>query len=263
MITPPGHIYVRYKTADKTINIETTARGIHIDSDEYLTIDTCSLQERNIKEVIGLAHFNQAGVFMQREEYDQALKCYQKAEQYLPNDYLLKELLGIAYLFTGDVIKGKQLLNEIKNQIPHYAVSNDTMPNDFLNGYVDIDSLKIIYKSVDEDRDSILTQKKLLETIVARFPKFRSGIFLLAVVWLQLHRSGEALDILQRYHCLHPDDPESNYYLSALYLQRLDYNQAWRHLSQCEKIVQKRNYNPKVLKELRKTLSTACPEYIQ
>ena len=56
MITPPGHIYIRYHKGDKIINIETTARGIHIESEEYLSIDTRKLQQRDFKEVIGFAH---------------------------------------------------------------------------------------------------------------------------------------------------------------------------------------------------------------
>lgn len=262
MITPPGHIYVRYKTPEKEINIETTARGIHLDSEEYLNIQTRSLQQRSIKEVIGLAHFNQAGVFMQREEYEQALKSYQKAEFYLPNDYLLKELLGLTYLFTGNQAKGIQLLAEIRDQIPDYSITNDTLPIDFLDGKINIDSLKIIHKFVDEDRTSILAKKKLLEDVVIRYPQFRAGFFHLAITWLQLHRSREALEVLKQCHLLDLEDPEINYYLSILHMERLNYNLAWKHLLLCEKAVQAKSHNPKALKDLRKSLSTVCPEYI-
>src|SRR6202044_1243325 len=55
MITPPGHIYIRYHEGENIINIETTCRGIHMDSEDYLGINTRCLQMRNIKEVIGLA----------------------------------------------------------------------------------------------------------------------------------------------------------------------------------------------------------------
>ena len=52
IITPPGHIYVRYNNGKKIINIETTARGIDLPSEVYLGINTRSLQQRNLKEVI-------------------------------------------------------------------------------------------------------------------------------------------------------------------------------------------------------------------
>ncbi|NGX58693.1 MAG: hypothetical protein K940chlam3_01601, partial [Chlamydiae bacterium] len=46
IITPPGHIYVRYRNGDHIINIETTARGIDVDSEQYLGINTRKLQMR-------------------------------------------------------------------------------------------------------------------------------------------------------------------------------------------------------------------------
>lgn len=49
IITPPGHIYIRHRDGNKITNIETTARGIHIDCEEYLGLDTRSLQQRNMK----------------------------------------------------------------------------------------------------------------------------------------------------------------------------------------------------------------------
>jgi regulator of sirC expression with transglutaminase-like and TPR domain len=260
MITPPGHIYVRHKTAEKITNIETTAGGIHIDCEDYLNIETRSLQERNLKEVIGLAHFNQASVFMQREDYLEALNSYKKAELYLPNDILLKELLAFAHLFAGQLQEGENLLREIKDQIPDHAITCDSIPSDYLAGKVDIETLKIMHKPVNEDRASILAKKELLEGAVARFPQFRAGIFLLAVTWMQLHRTDKALELLKQAHALDPEDAEGNYYLSVLHIQRLDYSRAWDHLLKAEKIVKARQYQPKVLKELRKNLSEISPE---
>lgn len=262
MITPPGHIYVRYRDpqSNQVINIETTARGIHLDSEKYLNVDTRALQQRNIKEVIGLAHVNQAAVFWQKENYQKALESYEKAEPYLPDDSLVKELKGYTYLFTGNQVKGEQLLQEIKDDILDYAVSKGTIPNDYLEGKMDAESIKVAYKSVDEDRASILAKKKLLEDVIKKYPQFRAGVFHLAVTWLQLHRLGEALEVLKYYHTLYPDDPESNYYLAVLYMNRMDYNQAWNHLRQTETITRSRAYEPKVLKDLRKELSQVCPE---
>ena len=83
-ITPPGHIFVRYRDGDEIINIETTARGVNVESEMYLGIETRALQQRDIKEVIGLAHVNQAAVFWHREENQKALEAYQVAKKYLP-----------------------------------------------------------------------------------------------------------------------------------------------------------------------------------
>src|ERR1700761_5200171 len=36
MVTPPGHIFVCWRQGKEVINIETTARGIHIPDEKYL-----------------------------------------------------------------------------------------------------------------------------------------------------------------------------------------------------------------------------------
>jgi regulator of sirC expression with transglutaminase-like and TPR domain len=260
MITPPGHIYVRYRAPEQVINIETTARGIHIDSKEYLSINTRALQQRTIKEVIGLAHTNQAAVYLQKGEFAQALTAYQKAAPYMKGDFWHKELMAYAYLLSGHTQMGKKLLEEVKDYTPDYAIKGETTAKDYLLGNVDEEGIKAIFKHVDEDRKSILAKKQALEKIVHDYPKFHAGLFQLAVTWLQLHRMGEALEVLRRYHILCPDDPEANYYLAVLYQQRRDYNKAWDHLRQVEAIVRTRQYEPKMLKELRKELATCCPE---
>ncbi len=260
MITPPGHIYVRYCMGDKVVNIETTARGIHIDSKEYLSINTRSLQKRTIREVIGMAHFNQASVHWQNGEYAKALKAYQKAEPYMPDDPLLKELMGYSLLLTGHLEKGKKLIEEIKDIIPDYAIVKNTMAEDYLQGKVDAKGIAVIFTKVDEDRQSILVKKQALEQTLEHYPLFRQGLLNLAVTWLQLHRTGEALDILNRYQSIDPSDPEAHYYLSILYNERRDYPKAWYHLQQAEVIVKTHQHYPKILKELRRELLSCCPE---
>lgn len=263
MITPPGHIYVRHRPLDndnKEINIETTARGVHIDSEEYLSVETRSLQQRNLKEVIGLAHFNQASVFWKQEEHAKALASYKKAQLYLPEDMLLKELMGYTHLLVGNFDEGKKLLQEVQYHVPEYAVSRDTMAEDYLNGKVDAEGIKALFVYVDETRASILKKRQILEKAIEKYPTFRAGLFHLAVTWLQLHREREALEILQRYHQVESHDPTAEYYLSMLYARRLDYNSAWKHFNLVEEITKKRNYFPKQLKSLRQELSLLSPE---
>lgn len=260
MITPPGHIYVRYYMDDKIVNIETTARGIHVDSEEYLSVNNRSLQKRTIREVIGMAHFNQASVHWQNGEYEKALQAYQKAEPYMRNDPLLKELMGYIFILTGNREKGEKLIWEIKDVIPDYAIVKNTMAEDYLQGQVDAKGIGTTFTKVDEDRQSILAKKQSLEQILERYPRFRAGILSLAITWLQLHRAGEALDILNRYQSLDTSDPEVHYYLSVLHAQRRDYPKAWHHLQQAETIVQAHQHHPKILKELRRELRSCCPE---
>lgn len=260
MVTPPGHIYVRYREGNNEINIETTARGIHVDSNEYLTIGTRALQQRNIKEVIGLAYFNQASVFLMKENYAEALTCYKKALPYLPEDKQLIELMAYQYLLTGNEEKGRSLLEQVKDHVPDYAISGDSVANDYLNGAVGLDGIKAMFRQVDENRQSILEKKDALQKVLLNHPQFRAGYFHLAVTWLQLHRFREALRVLERYHQMEPTDSTAEYYLTMLYAERFDYNKAWQHLRNTESLVAARNHHPKILKELRHELALKSPE---
>lgn len=261
MITPPGHIYVRYpgRVEGDEINIETTARGIHIDSDEYLGIETRSLQKRNVKEVIGLAHFNQASTHWSQGNYAMALTAYKRAQKYLPDDMLLKELLGYQYILTGQEEEGRKLLQEVRDYLPDYAISRDTTVADYLEGATDAEGIKVIYMHVDETRESLLKKKVALEQVLSKYPRFRSGIVSLGVVWLQLHRQGEALKILEEYHSLDSTDPAAEYYLTVLHALRLDYNKAWQHFHNLDKILKERNHQPKLIKKLKKELVCLFP----
>jgi len=262
MITPPGHIYVRHRDPDtnKIINIETTARGINMECEVYLSVSTRSLEQRNIKEVIGLAHFNEAAVYWQRDDNGGALKCYHEAKKYLPDDMLLKELMGYNYLIIGENDKGLELLNLIKDHLHDHAITKETLSGDILNDHCDTEGIKAIFMHVDENRDSILKKKSKLEEVLIKSPNFRTGYFALASCWLQLHRMGEALRVLDYYHQINPSDPTAEYYLSMIYAERLDYNKSWEHLQNAEAIVKTRDHKPKVLKDLRKELNYFCPE---
>jgi tetratricopeptide (TPR) repeat protein len=260
MITPPGHIFVRYRQGDQVINIETTARGIHLDSDDYLGIETCSLQQRNIKDVIGLAHFNQASIFWQHQQYHQALSSYLKAKKYLPDDVLLQELMAYCYILTGEKEKGEQLLKEVADCPPTYTVVKETLAQDYLEGQTEIEGIEAMFMPVDETRRSIIQKRDTLEAILQKNPRFRAGLFSLAGAWLQLHRDKEALDILKRYHELDQSNPSVEYFLAIIYAERYDYDKAWEHLKWTEKIVQARQHDPQALSDLRKELAEKYPE---
>lgn len=261
MITPPGHIFVRYRENGKLINIETTARGVHMDSEEYLNVNTCALQMRTIKEVIGMVHFNQASIYWQNQDYENVLKSYQRAEAYMSDDPLLKELMGFVLLLTDQQEKGEELLRSIQNDVPIYEISKNTMIDDYFSGNIDAKGIAVLFSKSEEDRKSILAKKKELEDILIAFPQFRSGLMQVAGCWIQLHRLGEALEVLERLHKIDPNDPEVLYYLSILFGMRHDYIQSWSYLKKAENLTRTHNYSPKVLKELRRELLRCSPEY--
>jgi tetratricopeptide (TPR) repeat protein len=260
IITPPGHIYVRYKENEhEVINIETTARGINPPSEMYLGIDTKSLQERTIKEVPGLAFINQASVSWMRSDYKTAVKLYENALKYLPEDALLKQFLGMNYLFTGEIEKGEKLLNEIKDHQMSDSISKDTIIKDYLNKKVDIEGIKKIFLPVDQKRESIIQKKDEIIKILKKYPRFRAGLFQLAGTWLQLGREKEAKKVLEKYQKIDASDPTVNYYLTVICAQRHDYISAWKYYEKVEEILSKHNHFPKALKDLKIALLQLCP----
>lgn len=260
IVTPPGHIYVRHRDGDKIINIETTARGVDIDSEDYLSVDTFALQERNLKETVGLVHFNQAADSLRDEAFDQSLEAYEKARLYMPNDCLLDELMGACHVLCGNMEEGKALLRKAVDSPSAYQVCKNNSPEDYLCGFADAQALRVLFMHVDETRDSILAKQKCLEEVVQKYPKFRAGLFAMAMTWIQLHRFGQALEYLERYHELDATDPKVEYYLAALYAERFNLPKAWEHLKTAETITKASGHSPKALKDLRKALSQQCPE---
>ena len=260
IITPPGHIYVRYNNGSNIINIETTSRGIDMPSELYLGINTRKLQQRTLKEVIGLAFMNQAAVFWSREDFAKALSLYEKASLFLPSDPLLKMFRGFNLLFVGKNTEGASLLREIRHTTFDEAVSPESIPEDYLSGRIDAEGIKAVFLPVDETRASILKKQKELEKILKKYPHYRAGLLQLATTWLQLGRGSEAKEILERYHKLDPHHCITEYYLTILSIERLDYNQAWNYLKQVQSLVKARKHSPKSLLSLQESLRRISPE---
>lgn len=260
IVTPPGHIYVRWRGDHQEINIETTARGLDVPSEKYLGIDTRALWQRDVKETIGLAHCNQAAVFCKRQQYDKALKSYLKAKPYLPNDKLLKSFMAFIYLLEEKLDEAKPLLQELLDYIPDEAVSKETLFEDYLNGAVSKEGMQAIFMQTDDSRESLVVKRETLEAILKKYPRFREGYLSLATTWMQLNRPGDALKVLQQYHEIDSNNASVEYCLAELYIDRLDFNKAWKHLRLTEKLTKERDHHPKVLFSLRQKLAAFCPE---
>ena len=258
--TPPGHIFLRYKHNGEYINIETTARGIHLPTEIYLGIETHQLTKRNYKDVIGLSFMNLASVAWGKENFPQAVKLYEKALPYLPEDYMLKEFLGYNYLFCGRKKEGIRLLKEVKNHLPSFSVSKETIAQDYLNKKTDEEGIKAVFLSIDETRESIILKQKKIQDILKKFPHFRAGILQLANTYLQLSRSKEAQNILKTYEKIDPNEPIVNYYLSAISFERYDFPSAWKYLKKTEKLLQPFSHFPRGLQQLKISLKRKCPE---
>jgi 4-alpha-glucanotransferase len=260
MITPPGHIYVRYKNGDHEINIETTCRGVHVDSEYYLSIDTCALEQQNIKQVIALAYINQASVFLGTGKFDLAEIAYKKALVYHPDYDVLHRFLGLSLCLNGKEEEGRAHLERSRRVRCEHQISPDTLADDILNGHINAAGISRFVKHVDSNRAAILEEKQAFEKILEEFPKFRSGWLGLAGSWLELGNERQALKALEAYHELDPNNATVEFYLANLYAKRLDFEKGWDRLCRCEKITQARDYIPEELRDFREQLQQLSPE---
>ncbi len=259
IVTPPGHIFVRYKNKEKVINIETTARGIPIESEHYLSLETKELEERTLKETIGFVHMNQASVFLQRKEYDKALASYREAEKYTKEDPTLKLLLGLTLILLDQKEEGERLLKEVKEIPSPKQIADHTLIDDYFEGHTNKESIALLFYPHDHMREDLLKKRDLLESHYKEHPKCRTTLFGLASVWLELHREREALELLKTYHEIDSNNLNVEYYLSSLYLKRQDFPSALKHLKQLEALCQFHNHHPKALKELKRSVNALYP----
>lgn len=259
-ITPPGHIYVRYLGPPER-NIETTARGIHVDTKKYLSIESEDLPVRTMKDVIGLAYFNEASVHWQSENYQKALNCYQKAVLYLPDDLLLQELMGFNYLFVGEKEKGDLILARVY-QSPRGGKPflETSVVEDYLHGKANTEAIRTLFSHVDENRASLLHKKEQLEATIKNCPLFRAPHFHLAITLLQLHRMGEALTTLTHYLTLEKNDPSAQFLMAELHAARSNYPAAWHHLSHAKNLLSSRKELPEAIRHFEQALSLRSPE---
>jgi tetratricopeptide (TPR) repeat protein len=261
LVTPPGHIFVRYKDATREINVETTLRGVHIDSDEYLGVETRELQKRNIKETVGLAHINEASVYFQQGDFAKALAAYEKARPYLPTDPLLLELTGYTYLLLGDEPAARKLLEDIAPLDSPYTVGRNTLLDDVLAKHADARCLAALFASRDNTAEALTRKRQDIEELLVAYPNFRTGWLHLGTTLLALHRMGDALTCFERYHALDDQNANVEFALASLYAERLHYAKSWEHLQQAKKILTAHNHDPDCVKELQRQLALRCPEY--
>jgi tetratricopeptide (TPR) repeat protein len=253
IVTPPGHIYVRCRIGEDHINIETTARGIHLPDETYLSLENFDLELRTLKEVVGMTHVNQASIYLYKGEFGKAVLAYEKALPYMPEDPLVKELLGYSYLFTQQKEKGEAQLKGLKEK-------RHSMGDDYFAGKIDLEGMAAVFILVDETRDSLFNKQKTLEKVVEKFPEFKDGLDQLAITWIQLNRFREAISLLQRSFQLDPEDATTAYYLSVLHGERQDFKNCWHYLKKAEEIAQKKQCLPQALIDLRRELTLLCPE---
>lgn len=261
-ITPPGHIYVRYRDELGTVVIETTARGVDMPDEKYLSIHTHRLFPRTIKEVVGMAHFNEASIFLQTGDYEKAKIAYKKAELYMKDDPLLEELLGLTLCFSNEEELGKKHLKNAMQINNPYSTQKRNMAEDFLLGAVDQAGIEAVVLHVDENTSSVEKKKDALLGVLSKYPKFREGLHQLGVAWVMLKKNKKAIETFENLHEIDPLDPVICYYLTILYGQRRDFQKSWTYLDKTLHLLEPYGVEPKAIKELKQELNQEAPRGI-
>ena len=176
----------------------------------------------------------------------------------MPQDRTLNTLYGASLFLCNQEEKAKSILSQLGVCEKNDEISEDTLRDDILEGNADAESLRAMFLYVDETRASIIKKKDALEKAIEKCPKFRSGIFQLAICWLQLHRPQEAIRVLVRYHELWPQDIKAEFYLAELYASRYNAPSAWKHLLLAQ-MAQKSGSTPFALSRFKAQLSAECP----
>lgn len=262
-ITPPGHIYVRYRDDQGTVVIETTARGVDMPEEKYLSIHTHQLFPRTIKEVIGMAHFNEASIFLQEADYEKAKLAYRKAAQYMKDDALLEELLGLTLCFSNEEEEGKKHLKKAVELINPFSTQKRNLAEDYLLGVVDQKGIEAVILHVDENSETVEKKKDALLQTLEKSPKFREGLHQLGVAWVMLKKNKKAIETFEKLHEIDATDPVVCYYLTILHGQRRDFKKSWDYLDKTLHLLRPYNVEPKAIKELRQELMQVSPRIVK
>ncbi len=257
IVTPPGHIYVRWASEGLHWNIETTAHGIHLPTHHYLGLTTKALRPRDMREVVGMSLYNAAAVPLHTGRFDDAIRLYRKAERYLKDDYDLQHALGMALFCAGQVKEAQRVLKPLRGRTQPEQVVSSHLIDELLDGDVSSEALANSLKIIEPVRSQLLAQEQRLIKVLERCPRFFHGYQDLAHVYLQLNRPQEALEVCERSYLLGARAPYLLYLLCELSLSRYDLPSAARYFRDLEQTLLAANHAPSLLHELRLRLSGA------
>jgi tetratricopeptide (TPR) repeat protein len=254
ILTPPGHIFVRYSQGQEERNIETTARGIHVSSKNYLSLETREIPQRNLKEVVGFVHFNCAGTYLGHQEYAKALEAYKKAEPYLKHDPLFLELKGFTHGLVGEEELAWQELQKAE-QIYGTCQDKQRLLEDILQKRLPLSSIKAFLQPSKEKRAEIVEQKKELEKIRESYPDARTPLYQLALLSLSLQNHSDAMDLILEYRRKAPLDPLGCMISVELSIDRLDYEGAKKELACLEILISDHPCKKELIRGIQRKLA--------
>lgn len=259
-VTPPGHIFVRYQDASGERNIETTLRGVHIDSKEYATITQRQLPIRSTKEVIGLVHMNTAAGCLDAGDYERALKEYTKAWDHLPEDASLAEFTGYTLLLLGRKEEAKRYWQIARKGKNSHAVGENYLLRDCEKEQAGGECILALMDACGESLKEREEKVKQIAGLLKRYPKWYTGKLAMAQLLMALFRKQEARALLD--HCVQqePRDLQAAWLSALLAMDRYDYLSSWQHLHRLERELERLSHHAEEVVELRRQLTQLCAE---
>ena len=177
----------------------------------------------------------------------------------MPNDKMLKTLYAATLILSGSDRQAEVHIKEAQKLKEEYLISENSLTDDLLHKRVDKEGLRAFFLYVDETRESVMKKKEALENAIKRCPNFRSGLFQLAICWLQLQRPQEAIKVLEELSLQDPNDITCAYYLAELYYQRYNMPSAWKAYNKAEKLARAKGKIPQALVNLKTIFSIRDP----
>jgi len=253
IITPPGHIYLRYKGR----NIETTARGLDLPSAAYMSIQTKKLQTRSLKEVPGLVLVNNASTYLHKKKYHKALETYEKASLFLPQDPLVLELKGVSSLLIGQAQNARIFLKAALGAVSDFAFCSSSYAKDILDERCDASAIEALLVSDEDESPSECADR--LEKELSAYPDFAAGQLALASAYLAEGATLKAKVALKKCLQLSPSDPSVPYHLAYLAIEDYAFDEAYSYLKRVEAIVGDEKAPSKALWDLKMELFRRAP----
>lgn len=256
-ITPPGHIFVQWGNGETVINIETTARGIHLPSERYLDLNSPTLEIRDKMELLGLVLINQASTHLKEKEFEQSGKLYQQALTYLPNDPTLTLLLGLNSYLLGNETGAYSYLKQANTLSKNLTF--DPFVTDILNGKLSQEAAVTLIVPTENNQKAREEKIAKLEELQKKLPESEAIPYYLAHANLEINRFEEALVAFESFHRLNPNHPTVEFLLAMLSSESRNFPSAWKHYNRAETLLASHPHAKKTLREFRLSLWEKCP----
>jgi len=228
VFTPPGHIFVGYQENSHTRVIETTARGTHIPLKHYLGLNLHNVPTQSLKQVVGMAAFNQGGQYLKNGDYNSAQEKYDLAYQFSPNDGT-GMMRSLCLLLRGQKRKSQEIAQHwLKNLAPEKR-EPDLLLVDLASENLTQESAQQIVTLASTKKEKLLESIKKLRSMHA--PNSWTIPMQLAEWWLNLGKPREALSLLEKLTTRKEAQANIHFLLASLYRERMNYPKAWEQAS--------------------------------